>query len=131
MNKKKKAVKKMIFEPKAPTQVLEEVKEEDIPVIQDTQIFKGKFSPLQLQYKKHIYKYNPTDNLILNIPFNSESMSFIVFEDDTCGLKINNQIIALDAVHVDNDTVMEHLDEQCVNICNVNYILVPRGTINI
>ncbi|WUR04386.1 uncharacterized protein VNE69_08141 [Vairimorpha necatrix] len=128
MNKKK-SVKKMTFEPKIPTQKIEEVKHEDIPVPQDTQLVKGKFPPIQLQSHDSVYKYNPGDNIILNIPYDVEKADFLVFEDDTVGLRINGEIIRLDAVEVENDTVVEFGDGECNKICEVKYYLVPKDVI--
>lgn len=124
MNKKKKPIKKFTFEPKVPTQKIEEVKHEDIPCeIQiDTFTTKGKFCPIQSLKKKFNYKYNPDDNIILNIPYIVNNVELVVFEDDSCGLKIEDKILHLECVPVENDVVF---DNGFIEVGSVKYYLVP------
>lgn len=131
MNRKKKTVKKMTFEPKTPSTQIEEVKPDDIPITThtDTQLVKGKFPPIQLLPIQSVYKYNPKDNLIINIPYSSNNIQLVVFEDDTCGLRIDNNILLCDAIQVDSDTVVEESDNIINKVSTVNYYLVPRDVI--
>lgn len=130
MNKKKKPIKKFTFEPKAPTQKIEEVKQEDIPIEQqkDTLVTKGRFCPIQSLKKFCSYKYNPDDNIIINIPYNVNDVGLVVFEDDTCGLKINDKILHLECVPVECDTVF---DKGFIEVGSVKYYLVPTDLIDI
>lgn len=72
--------------------------------------------------KKFNYKYNPDDNIILNIPYIVNNVELVVFEDDSCGLKIEDKILHLECVPVENDVVF---DNGFIEVGSVKYYLVP------
>ncbi|KAF9764396.1 hypothetical protein NGRA_0588 [Nosema granulosis] len=128
MNRKKKTTKKFTFEPKIPTQKVEEVKIEEEEVESNNEYsaeaLKGKFGPLLLEDKD--VKVDRNASSLICIPELKENMKLVVFEDDSYGLRVGNEILKLESLFVEGDMAVEH-KESLYKIGNIGCYLIPKG----
>lgn len=136
MNRKKKATKKFTFEPKIPTQQVEEVAIEEKP--EETLVdsnndysadsLKGKFGPLLLDDKPTVMNSQKLNNFLICIPELTEGMKLVVFEDNSFGLRVGDKIIGLDTMASEGDIVVDH-KESLYKIGDVETYLIPKGVL--
>ncbi|EOB13002.1 hypothetical protein NBO_264g0005 [Nosema bombycis CQ1] len=133
MNRKKKTTKKFVFEPKIPTEQIEEVKivEENVVDIEDNNYnadaLKGKYGPLLLE-DKTIRKPLKIETSLICLPEFRDDMKLVLFEDGTYGLRIGEEICKLDVFSLEGDLVVD--PKECLyKIGDVsNYLIVDSSS---